>query len=38
MDRETPVGFRSIRCQTPVTIKDDGRSERARRLLESAER
>jgi uncharacterized OsmC-like protein len=38
MDRETPVGFRSIRCQTRVTVKDDGRPERARRLLENAER
>ena len=38
MDRETPVGFRSIRCETRVTIKDDGRPERARRLLENAER
>ena len=38
MDREVPVGFSAIRCQTRVTIKDDGRPERAKRLLENAER
>jgi uncharacterized OsmC-like protein len=38
MDRETPVGFSSIRCETRVTVKDDGRPERAKRLLENAER
>src|SRR5918911_2372156 len=38
MDREVPVGFSSIRCETRVTVKDDGRPERAQRLLENAER
>ena len=38
LDREVPVGFSGIRCQTRVTIKDDGRPERAKRLLENAER
>jgi uncharacterized OsmC-like protein len=38
MDREAPVGFSSIRCETTVTVKDDGRPERAKRLLENAER
>ena len=38
MEREVPVGFSGIRCETRVTIKDDGRPERARRLLENAER
>jgi uncharacterized OsmC-like protein len=38
MDKETPVGFSSIRCETHVKVKDDGRPERARRLLENAER
>jgi uncharacterized OsmC-like protein len=38
MDREVPVGFASIRCESRVTVKDDGRPERARRLLENAER
>ena len=37
MDRETPVGFSSIRCESHVTVKDDGRPERARRLLENAD-
>lgn len=38
MDRETPVGFSSIRCDSRVRVKDDGRPERAKRLLENAER
>jgi len=38
VDRETPVGFKSIRCESRVAVKDDGRPERARRLLENAER
>jgi uncharacterized OsmC-like protein len=38
MDREVPVGFSNIRCEARVTVKDDGRPERARRLLENAER
>jgi uncharacterized OsmC-like protein len=38
MDRGVPVGFSAIRCETRVSIKDDGRPERARRLLENAER
>jgi uncharacterized OsmC-like protein len=38
MSRDTPVGMRSIRCDTRVTVKDDGRPDRAQRLLENAER
>lgn len=38
MSRDIPVGMRSIRCTTHVTVKDDGRPERAQRLLENAER
>lgn len=38
MDREVPVGLLGIRCVTHVSIKDDGRPDRARRLLENAER
>jgi uncharacterized OsmC-like protein len=36
--RDTPVGMKSIRCDTRVTVKDDGRPDRAQRLLENAER
>src|SRR5256714_14745173 len=38
MDREVPVGFSSIRCESRVKVRDDGRPERAKRLLENAER
>jgi uncharacterized OsmC-like protein len=38
MDRQAQVGFSSIRCETRVTVTDDGRPERAQRLLENAER
>lgn len=38
MGREFPVGIRTIRCRTDVTIADDERGERAQRLLRSAER
>jgi uncharacterized OsmC-like protein len=38
MDRSVPVGFSNIRCETRVSVKDDGRPERAKRLLENAER
>ncbi len=38
VDRDAPVGFTSIRCETHVAVQDDGRPERARRLLENAER
>jgi len=38
MDRAVPVGFSSIRCESRVTVRDDGRPERARRLLENAEK
>jgi uncharacterized OsmC-like protein len=38
MDRAVPVGFSSIRCESRVTVKDDGRPERAKRLLENAEK
>ncbi len=36
--REFPVGIRTIRCRTRVTIDDDASGERAARLLRSAER
>jgi len=38
MDRDVPVGFSAIRCESRVKVKDDGRPERAKRLLENAER
>ena len=38
MGREFPVGIRSIRCRTHVTIEGDANGERAERLLRSAER
>ena len=38
MDRTVTVGFTSIRCESRVTVKGDGRPERAKRLLENAER
>ena len=38
VERSVPVGFAAIRCQTRVAVKDDGRPERTRRLLENAER
>jgi len=38
MGREFPVGIRSIRCTTHVTIAEDANGERAERLLRSAER
>jgi organic hydroperoxide reductase OsmC/OhrA len=38
MGREFPVGIRTIRCRTNVTIAEDERGERAQRLLRSAER
>jgi uncharacterized OsmC-like protein len=38
MGKEIPVGFESIRCHTRVAVRDDGRPERAQRLLENAER
>lgn len=38
LSREVPVGIQSIRCETTVVVKDDGRPDRAQRLLENAER
>ena len=38
LSREVPVGMKSIRCETRVVVKDDGRPDRAQRLLENAER
>ena len=35
---EAAVGFTNIRCEARVSVKDDGRPERAKRLLENAER
>ena len=38
MSREVPVGVTDIRCTTRVTVKEGTNPERARRLLENAER
>ena len=38
LGKDFPIGIRSIRCRTTVTIADDERGERAERLLRSAER
>ncbi len=38
VSRDVPVGMQAIECRTHVTVKDDGRPDRAQRLLENAER
>jgi len=38
MSREVPTGLAGIECEVNVTVKDDGRPDRAQRLLENAER
>ena len=38
MSKEVPVGMTGIDCQVRIKVRDDGRGERARRLLENAER
>jgi uncharacterized OsmC-like protein len=38
MSREVPVGVTSISCATRVRVKEGTNPERARRLLENAER
>lgn len=38
VSRDVPIGMQAIECRTQVTIKDDGRPDRAQRLLENAER
>jgi uncharacterized OsmC-like protein len=38
VSREAKVGMESIQCSTHVVVKDDGRPDRAQRLLENAER
>jgi uncharacterized OsmC-like protein len=38
VSRDAKVGMESIRCSTNVVVKDDGRPDRAQRLLENAER
>ena len=38
MSREVPVGMTGIDCRVRVKVRDDGRGERAQRLLENAER
>ena len=38
LSREVPVGVGDIRCTTRVKVKDGTNPERARRLLENAER
>src|SRR5947209_15959782 len=36
--KEAPVGLTGVHCETHITVKDDGRPERAQRLLENAEK
>ena len=36
--KDVRVGLSGIECRTHVTVKDDGRPERAQRLLENAEK
>lgn len=38
MSRDVRVGLTDIQCSTRVAIRDDGRPDRAQRLLENAER
>lgn len=38
MSKEVPVGMTRIDCQVRVSVRDDGRGERAQRLLENAEK
>jgi uncharacterized OsmC-like protein len=38
MSRDAPVGLTGISCRTHIKVKDDGRPERAQRLLENAEK
>jgi uncharacterized OsmC-like protein len=38
MGREVPIGMTGIDCRVRLTVRDDGRGERAQRLLENAEK
>jgi uncharacterized OsmC-like protein len=38
MSKEIPVGMTGVDCRVRVKVRDDGRGERARRLLENAEK
>jgi uncharacterized OsmC-like protein len=38
MDRAVPIGMTGVDCRVRLKVRDDGRGERARRLLENAER
>jgi len=38
MSKEVPVGMTGVDCRVRVKVKDDGRGERAQRLLENAEK
>ena len=38
ISREVPVGISGIDCRVRLKVRDDGRGERAQRLLESAEK
>jgi uncharacterized OsmC-like protein len=38
MSREVPVGMTGIDCRVRLKVRDDGRGERAQRLLENAEK
>jgi len=38
MDREVAIGMTAVDCRVRLQVKDDGRGERTRRLLENAEK
>jgi len=38
MSKEVPVGMTGVDCKVRVKVKDDGRGERAQRLLQNAEK
>ncbi|HEY8813148.1 MAG TPA: OsmC family protein [Candidatus Dormibacteraeota bacterium] len=38
MSRDVPVGMTGIDCRVRIKVRDDGRGERAQRLLENAEK
>lgn len=35
---DAPIGLKTVRCRTEVTVKDDGKGDRSERLLRSAEK
>ena len=38
MSKEVPIGMTGIDCRVRLKVRDDGRGERAQRLLENAEK